>query len=224
MRRLGAQVSSIRHAGVDVFVDIDRIRPFSEFRTIFDVGAHVGESAIEFCNRAPLARVIAIEPVRANYDKLSKNVAGIDRVVTVNAALSSSEGQATMSYGASSQTHSLAAGDSTAIGLTAGESVRMTTVDKLAEEYHFERIDFLKTDTEGHDLKVLSGAARLLSEKKIDFVFSEVTFLNDGLHTSFFEMHDLLSASGFTLMGLYDIAIARKPGRIEYCNALFTRV
>jgi len=42
--------------------------------------------------------------------------------------------------------------------------VRVETLDDIAAKEGVEYIDFLKIDTEGHELAVLSGASRLLRE------------------------------------------------------------
>jgi len=188
------------------------------------VGAHVGESTREFRHRAPYAKIIAVEPVRVNYAELVKNTSGDVNIATVHAALSNSEGEAIIKYGASSLTGTLANGAKLSAASAAGESVRMTTLDQLMAEHGIARLDFLKTDTEGHDIEVINGAAGLIRDNGIDFVFSEVTFVDELVQTPFAEMHELLRSSGFNLVGLYDIAIAKAPLRIEFCNALFSRI
>jgi hypothetical protein len=48
--------------------------------------------------------------------------------------------------------------------------VQVNTLDKLAEQLSFSKIDFLKIDVEGNELSVLKGAKNLLSQGAIDFV------------------------------------------------------
>src|SRR5438046_10692668 len=53
---------------------------------VVDAGANIGASAIHFVANVPAARVVAIEPDRANFELLSRNVEGLD-VDAVNGAL-----------------------------------------------------------------------------------------------------------------------------------------
>jgi hypothetical protein len=44
----------------------------------------------------------------------------------------------------------------------------MRTLDEYCREKNISRIDFLKLDVEGHELKALAGAKEMLSAGKID--------------------------------------------------------
>ena len=56
-------------AGVDLFLDLARLTPFPP-ETIFDVGAHRGETAKAFANGFPKAFIYSFEPVSANFAPL----------------------------------------------------------------------------------------------------------------------------------------------------------
>jgi len=51
--------------------------------------------------------------------------------------------------------------------IVATEEVSSMTLDSYAEEAHFHHVTLVKIDTEGHDLSVLLGAQKLLSEHRI---------------------------------------------------------
>jgi FkbM family methyltransferase len=59
--------------------------------TIVDCGANVGCSVLWFSNEFPGAEIVAIEPDLANFELLNQNVAGLDKVHTIRAALWSGE-------------------------------------------------------------------------------------------------------------------------------------
>jgi FkbM family methyltransferase len=59
--------------------------------TIVDCGANVGCSVMWFANEFPGAKIVAIEPDLANFELLNQNVADLDDVRTIRAALWSSE-------------------------------------------------------------------------------------------------------------------------------------
>tara|TARA_Y100001980_G_C14548048_1_gene329005 strand:+ start:1808 stop:2353 length:546 start_codon:yes stop_codon:yes gene_type:complete len=50
------------------------------------------------------------------------------------------------------------------------EIVDTITVDKYCFSHKINLIDYLKIDTEGHDLYVLKGAEKMLDSKKINFI------------------------------------------------------
>src|ERR1700761_5069168 len=53
---------------------------------IIDAGANIGAASLYFAATFPRARIIAIEPVRENYDMLVRNTQGLD-VIALHAAL-----------------------------------------------------------------------------------------------------------------------------------------
>lgn len=58
---------------------------------IIDAGANIGASAVYFCCSFPKARVVAIEPERANYELLRANAAGLP-AECLNAAVAAAPG------------------------------------------------------------------------------------------------------------------------------------
>jgi len=54
--------------------------------------------------------------------------------------------------------------------------VPIDSIDSFCAQKKIDQIDLLKIDTEGHEMCVLKGAEKLLSEKRIDFVLSECEF------------------------------------------------
>jgi FkbM family methyltransferase len=59
--------------------------------TIVDCGANVGCSVLWFATQFPEAEIMAIEPDSSNFELLSQNVAGLDKVRAMRAALWGSE-------------------------------------------------------------------------------------------------------------------------------------
>ena len=86
-------------------------------------------------------------------------------------------------------------------------SVSTEPLDRFCERQNIDRIDLLKIDTEGHDLSVLQGARKMLADRKIGCVFTEVGLnpAND-YHVSFDVMKAWLEGRGYYLFGLYDQA------------------
>ena len=219
--RLGLHVTSTGRAGVRYWSDLSRIRSRVAFRQIIDVGAHRGETALEFADRFPNATIYSFEPDPTNYDALvaaTSHVSG--RVRCIRSAVSNDEGEKTFHRDADSHWHSLRP-DAVRAG-TDNVLVQTQTLDAFWRSEGFGQIDLLKTDTQGHDLNVLRGAEPLLIAGKVDFVYTEVGFSpTDTANTSFPNILSYLGEQGFHVLGLYAGFIWERPWRLGYANALF---
>jgi FkbM family methyltransferase len=221
--RLGFDVSRTSMAGIRHWRDIDRVRPLATLTTVFDVGAHHGETALFYARKAPNARIFSFEPTASNYEVLTRAVAGCPRIHCTRVALGAVGGELPIYEGQSSQEHSLVPHQN-ASG-AAPERVTVATVDDFARERDVEHIDVLKTDTEGFDIEVLRGAAGMLERGAIDFVYSEVGFAReDRQHTHFIDLYHFLDGYGYRPLGLYELNTWPSPWRIGFANALFTRL
>jgi hypothetical protein len=66
-------------------------------------------------------------------------------------------------------------------------------LDDVAANEGVEYIDFLKIDTEGHELAVLSGGSRLLREKRIGHIQFEFNALHVFSRAFFRDFRNILS-------------------------------
>ena len=84
-------------------------------------------------------------------------------------------------------------------------NVQTQTLDDFCLNTKIENIDVLKIDTEGNELNVLKGAKRLLSENKINVIYTEII----GTKKNFFEKEkniiNLLNSYNFELKKKYQI-------------------
>lgn len=193
-------------------------------RTCVDVGANVGQTALTLARMFPAAAIHSFEPVSSTYAQLCRAVAAEPRVRTYPLAMGEQPGEAEIHLAADSQQASLVASEATHRASAGVERIRISTLDAWADENRVERIDFLKTDTEGFDLAVLRGAGRLLSEGRVDLVYAEVSFdANDAGHSHFPEMLAYLAARRFRFAGLLEAVYHHLPPGIAYANALFAR-
>jgi len=133
---------------------------------VFDIGAYVGDTALWFSKAVgPQGRVYAFEPEPNNFEKLKANLERnkVTNVIPLQLALSENEGEMQIASG----------GGSSAITETAdGASVEVTTVDKFVEANKLPRVDFIKMDVEGHELKVLAGARETIKTVKPSLALS----------------------------------------------------
>ncbi|MBN2021086.1 MAG: FkbM family methyltransferase [Sedimentisphaerales bacterium] len=65
------------------------------------------------------------------------------------------------------------------------EQVSLVTLDDFCRQQRIERINFLKLDTEGHELNILKGAQKLIEASAIDFIQFEFGGCNIDYKTYF---------------------------------------
>jgi FkbM family methyltransferase len=130
---------------------------------VLDIGANVGFFAVRQALRhGKNLRLIAFEPDPETYGRLQANVGRIRRsvesdITCYNCALDTHTGQAKFLQDMSVESRILE-DDSTAPAIT----VQITTLDSIIEKEGIEKIDLLKLDVEGHELKVLAGGSKAL--------------------------------------------------------------
>lgn len=115
-----------------------------QFRTAVDVGAHIGLWSWNMVHK--FKRVEAFEPVAAHRDCFEKNVwPEEERIWLHECALGDHEGMVSI------RTEPTSSGDSRVDG---PGDIPMKTLDSFG----LHDVDFIKIDTEGHELFVLRGA------------------------------------------------------------------
>ena len=193
--------------GVDLFVDLKKLLPHFIPETIIDVGANVGQSARAFAKQWPHCQIFCFEPIGATFAKLQRNMRHLPGVRCFQLALGASAGAATMQTHELSVLNSLLDRPPTEAERKAGttELVQIERLDEFCRQHGVERIDFLKVDTEGQDLKVLEGAAPLLDEARLAIVELEAGMNpTNELHVPFQQLVDFMQSRGYLLFGIYD--------------------
>ena len=138
---------------------------------IIDAGANAGYATRWFAERYPMATVVAIEPGPENLAVLRRNVAHLDNVVVVDAALMAAAGTARL-IDVDEGPWALRVGEA---GEGAGRSlgqVRCVTVESLMEEYDMDRVGLLKIDIEGGELEVFQNSTAWID--RVDAVVAEL--------------------------------------------------
>lgn len=185
--------------GCHQLVDIDRLLPATPLQVIFDVGAHHGGAARAFRRRYPAARIVCFEPVPSNVAHL-RLLEERGRLDVMPFALGDKDGEARLVVNASADSMSTVRADG-----SEGISVTVRTLTSCCTELGIERIDYLKIDTEGHDLAVLRGAEPMLAQDRIAMVEAEVGMSPDNrYHVPFKDVVGFLEPFGYRLFGLYE--------------------
>jgi FkbM family methyltransferase len=167
-----------------------------------DVGANDGQTARELLARFPDVRVFSFEPHPGALSELRSVAAREPRLEAVGAAVSAENGNIPLVLTDFSQWATVARKPR-----SGEETVTVPTVrlDDFCAERMIEHVSLLKVDTEGHELAVLQGAERLLSERRISAVVVECEFETNPSepHGDFFQIHPLLSNHGYRFISTY---------------------
>ncbi|MEG5081485.1 FkbM family methyltransferase [Microcoleus sp. AT8-B4] len=136
--------------------------------TIIDVGANVGVYTFSAARRVgSKGRVLAVEPFSSCVRCLQESckIGNFDWVKVCAGAASDREGKARLSLSLASELNKIVVGES-AEKMEPGtfEDVTCFTLDSLIEQENLSTVDFIKIDAEGHELSVLTGSDKILSE------------------------------------------------------------
>jgi FkbM family methyltransferase len=204
--------------------DISRLLAEVPSPTVFDVGANVGQSIVDFKALLPSSVLHSFEPGPEAFRQLEATTLGLENVRLVNVAVGSVPGTQTLIENSDSDMSSFLRPAKAAWAprsIVRETEVTVTTLDDYCRDAHVNRIDLLKIDTQGYELEVLRGATRLMADKHIGLIFLEVTFadLYEGL-PPFDVLYRFLLDHGFRLVALYNFGM--EPSFVAgWCDALF---
>lgn len=184
--------------GRDFGAEIKARLPHLEVGVIFDVGAHIGMTAIEFTDLFPQATLHAFEPHPANFARMQANLTGKPDVKRYLLGLGDQPGE--LAFELDPEHPSMAR-----ISDQGTEKVVVSTVDGFCAEHGVDRIDLMKVDTEGFELPVLKGASGMLERGAIKLIKLECAIDPDSdYHTQLFDICNVLHPYGYRLFGIYD--------------------
>ena len=156
-----------------------------EIRTYVDVGANRGDYCAAVLAECPSATGFAFDPGIAAYAALTERFSGERRVTVQRVAISDTSGKARF-Y----EEPDVGLGSSLIRSIARSGAIEIatdvTTIDIVAHQAKWDRIDLLKIDAEGHDLPVMRGAGELLMSGAIGLIQ--------------FEYHRTWATAGHTLL------------------------
>ena len=163
---------------------------------VFDVGAYTGEYAGEvLAVFGDQAQVFCFEPNEATFSLLKSTHGNKENVRLYNFGLSDrEESRVLYSNGEASSMASLYHRRPDYTNIAGGQISRvpLTTLDLFCKGENIDRIDFLKMDVEGHELKVLKGAEEMIGSGGIRFIQFEFGDCNVYSRTYLKDFLDLL--------------------------------
>lgn len=186
LRKLNIQVSRVQRENPAFLAQQKLVGSSSSSKvTIFDVGAYIGDIALDYYRLFPKADILCFEPFPESFDLLKGNVSAVKNIQLFPFGFGAKTGPQEISSNAFSATNSLLKTDN-AGKKTWGEglletkerlSVAIKTLDEVVTEQGIDHIDILKLDVQGAEHLVLNGAIKTLKAGKIGLVYTEIILL-----------------------------------------------
>ena len=194
--------------GNEKYRDLRRVLPQLDIRTVLDVGANTGQSAVQYRKEFPDAVMHCFEPVGSTADQLRKYIHH-PSVHIHQLALGACPGMLTMQISLDEQQSGMNSLKGIHPHLEGSnfrsEQVEVTTLDEWCPKNGIGQVDLLKIDTEGFDLEVLHGASGLLDQGRIGLIDVEMGINpTNTFHAPFTEISPFLWSKGMLFFGIYD--------------------
>jgi FkbM family methyltransferase len=175
-------------------------------RTVIDVGANIGQSALEFHKIFPDAKIYSFEPLHDCFMQMNANLKKVPNFRSFNLALGDKKEKRNIhhsEYSPSSSLRKMAKLHKEVYPKSAGdtlETIDVDTFDNVAQGLDLEENIFLKIDTQGYEDRVINGARNTLSRIKVVIIETSFRELYEG-QPLFSDIYELLHKQGFVYLG-----------------------
>ena len=226
LRPFGYRLHDMKKFGRDPWRDIQILLQSIPAPVCFDVGAHQGETVKLMVEYFPNASIYAFEPDPDNFAALQQAVGNIPQARLYPLAMGDHSHKSKLIKTAFSMSNSLlpavAAMKSEAHKKIGEVEITVATLDQFCLEHKIETIDLLKTDCQGFDLRVLQGATKLLSERRVKVIQCESLFVAEYESQGwFYEILQFLTAMGYVPVSFGEPARNAKH-EIMWSDVVFT--
>jgi FkbM family methyltransferase len=186
-----------------------------DLKTVFDVGANVGDMTIGMCKWFPDATVHAFEPYSKTFERLRDRIEASpyrDRVKLHNFGFYDKMGTAPLHVTSFHGANSLVAVSpayhvfNPHIREEGSEDVQLVRLDDFVAEAGISQIDLIKVDVEGAEYEVFAGGVQTLTSM-VDAVICEMSFARFPRERGeYIRVSQMLQDCGFAPAEIYDVA------------------
>lgn len=178
--------------------------------TYVDIGAFDGTTVQEVAD-SPINfdEIVAVEPNPDSYQKLLTKVKLINNIRSkqcLNNAMGANDGTVTMRSAGSMTTVMTQENTDLKNPEDKGHfSAQVLTLDNIATKLTDHRITVLKIDVEGFEPQVLSGGIKLLKENRVDIIYLEAGFNEEGQQQTYYqELDNILTEHEYRVFRIYE--------------------
>jgi FkbM family methyltransferase len=201
-----------------------------EVKTIFDVGANIGQTSLNYRRLFPKATIYAFEPFNESFEKLESTYSRDKLVQAQKLGISNESSKKIFYTNQSSLTNSLLPPSQTdnyynpkLLQTQKILEIDTVTIDEFCEHNCIEEIQILKLDIQGAELLALQGATKKLKDKSISLIRTEVEFVEVYENQVIFhEICNFLAGMDYKLYNLYGLYNSPK-GQLVSADAVFVK-
>ena len=197
---IGYAADDVKNSGEEYILNYVKqyLKTLNEPIIIFDIGANIGgytQLVLDIFKDIDF-RIFSFEPSTETFNKLKKNLPKTNKIELYNMGLGDQNTKMTLLYnkdysGMSSLYDRRL--DDCGLSLDHKEKVKLIKLDDFCDNKMINKIDFLKIDTEGHELKVLEGAKEIIDKDAVKFIQFEFGGCNIDSKTYFQDFYRFLN-------------------------------
>lgn len=209
LRRVGMRLGHYRRKLTkDLFDDLVWIMEGTKVRVVLDVGANIGFVSYRFRKSFPEAEIYSFEPNPAVFEALRESYREDRKVHALNLGVADQIGTLRFNVNANTGTSSFLEPTAyhrrhQATNPLDPVDVEVTTLDAFCDSHAIDRVDILKLDIEGYEIKALEGAQGLLRCQSIQTILAEVSIVSQYVsQPRFHEMTTFLEGYDYHLYNL----------------------
>lgn len=209
---------------------LDQSKIIENPKVIFDVGSNRGGTVTQYLQLFANANIYSIEPIADLLSFQKQKFYNNKRVNFVGKVFSDINGSVEFNINETSDTSSLLKSNTEFIPNRYGNvyktfktiEVEAIRLDEFCELNNIDKIDILKIDVQGAELKVLLGAEKMLKAGNIKLIYCECLFLPFYVGQCFFDdIVAYLNFIGYRLYSSYDFHFNSKTGKVMQCDSIF---
>ncbi|MEG3594624.1 MAG: FkbM family methyltransferase [Chloroflexota bacterium] len=197
-----------------------------EIKTVIDVGANIGQFAVDASELYPDAVIYSFEPLPGPYNQLLINTKSFSKFNPYNIALSDHKGTTKMysnDFSQSSSILEMAESHKKAFPHSTNATpvkVKVQTLDAIFNGVELDTDILLKIDVQGSEKQVLDGGTETI--KKVKVIIIETSYISLYKDQPLFEdVHDQLAKVGFRFHGNLGQLLHPTDGSILQGDSVF---